>query len=483
MAAKVRSIPSPTGGWNARDSWADMPETDAVILDNWFPGEGSVSLRKGYTGHVDTLGGWVKTLAVYDDGATSQLLAAANGNLWNVTSTNTSLASGFTNDEWYTATLNSTMGLVNGADAPRTWDGTTLGTMTLTGPTATNVIGVNVFKSRSYFWEDNDQSFWYSAINTMGGTVTEFNLGQTGTIEGELTTMVNWTRDGGDGIDDLAVFIFSSGDTVVYTGSDPGSDFTRVGQYKIAAPIGRNCTLSYGGDVIVLTTDGYVSLNETIRMRKPSISNKIQEAVRTAATTFKDNHGWQGVFFPAGHMAVFNVPISGTESRQHVINTNTGAWCRFTGINALSWVVWNDLLYFGGNGEVFKAWTGTNDDGTAIVADGLPAFSYLKSSNLKQVTAVQPAIKANGTLNVGIETEADFQIAARPSADVSTGSSSSPWGSPWGSAWSASASLQTPLKTVTRIGRALTGRVVTNSANHSIEWYSNTYFYETGGFV
>lgn len=483
MAAKIRAVPAPTGGWNARDSWADMKETDAVVLDNWFPGEGSVSLRKGYTSHVGTLGGWVETLAVYNDGANSQLLAAANGNLWNVTSTNTSLASGFTNDRWYTATLNSVMGLVNGDDAPRTWNGSTLGTMTLTGPTAANVIGINVFKSRSYFWEDDDQSFWYSALNTMGGTVTEFNLGQTGTIEGELTTMVNWTRDGGDGIDDLAVFIFSSGDVVVYQGSDPGSDFTRVGQYRIGAPVGRRCTLRFGGDVIVITVDGYVSLNEVIRQRSPSVSSKIQEAVRNAATVFGNNYGWQAVYFPAGHFALFNVPTSTTTAVQHVINTNTGAWCRFTGIDSMCWVVWNDLLYFGGNAAVYKAWSGTNDGGSAIIADAVPAFNYLGSPNIKQVTAIQPAIKANGILNLGLETEADFKIRAQPTANLSTGSSSSPWGSPWGSAWSVAAELNTPLKTTTRLGRALTGRVVTNTTNHSLEWYSNTYFFDVGGFI
>lgn len=483
MAAKIRAVPAPTGGWNARDSWADMKPNEAVILDNWFPGEGSVKLRKGFSSHVGTLGGWVETLAVYDTGAASQLLAAANGSLWTVTSTNTLLASGFTNDRWYTATLNSVMGLVNGDDAPRTWNGSTLGTMTLTGPTAANVIGINVFKSRSYFWEDDDQSFWYSAVNTMGGTVTEFNLGQTGNIEGELTTMVNWTRDGGDGLDDLAVFIFSSGDVVVYQGSDPGSDFTRVGQYRIGAPVGRRCTMSFGGDVVVITSDGYVSLNEVIRLRTPSVSSMIQEAVRSAVVAHGTRYGWQPAFFPAAHFALFNVPISGAESVQHVINTNTGKWCRFTGINARCWAVWNGLLYFGGNAAVYKAWDGLSDAGTAITADAVPAFNYFGTPKIKQVTAIQPAMKANGALDLAVQTEADFQVRARPTANLSAGSSSSPWGSAWGSPWSAAAMLTTPIKTTTRIGRALSGRLVTRTTQHALEWYSNTYFYEEGGYI
>jgi hypothetical protein len=47
--AKTASIPAPIGGWNARDSLANMSPTDAVQLVNWFPTPTDVSMRKGYT--------------------------------------------------------------------------------------------------------------------------------------------------------------------------------------------------------------------------------------------------------------------------------------------------------------------------------------------------------------------------------------------------------------------------------------------------
>ncbi|MGB1373833.1 MAG: hypothetical protein ACPG6R_11980, partial [Aequoribacter sp.] len=264
MVARTKAIPSPVGGWNARDSYADMPPTDAVLLENWFPSEGAVNLRKGYSNHQTGLGDWVETLMVYHNGTTEQLLAAADGNIRNVTSGTTSLASGFSENKWQYATLGGTMGLVNGTDAPRTYDGSTLGTMTLTGPTAANVIGVAVHGSRSYFWEDDSQSFWYSALNTMGGTVTEFDLGNVANIAGELVEVTNWTHDGGDGADDYLVFLFSEGDVLIYQGTDPGSaaDFAKIGAYRIAQPLGRRCAMSLGGDVVLMTTDGYVLLSE-----------------------------------------------------------------------------------------------------------------------------------------------------------------------------------------------------------------------------
>lgn len=47
--AMTASLPSPIGGWNARDSLAQMNELDAVILENWFPTPTDVTLRKGYS--------------------------------------------------------------------------------------------------------------------------------------------------------------------------------------------------------------------------------------------------------------------------------------------------------------------------------------------------------------------------------------------------------------------------------------------------
>lgn len=481
--AKVKTVPAPTGGWNARDALADMDPLDAVILDNWFPGEGSVDIRKGTTSHVTTLGGWVETLAVYHDGATEKLLAGANGNIWNATTTNTSLASGFTVNAWQTATLDGTMGWVNGTDSPQKFNGTSISAMTLTGPTATNVIGVYVFKSRSYFWEDDSQSFWYSALNTMGATLTEFKLGQVGNITGELMAMTSWTRDGGEGIDDLAVFIFSEGDVVIYQGSDPGdsANWSMIGVFRIGEPVGRRCALKFGGDVIVITGDGYVSLQEVIRQRKPSVSRKIQNAVSKAVVLGKTLLGWEAVQFAAGRMLVINVPVSSTLSCQHIMNLNTGAWCRFTGWNARSFVVFNDLLYFGGNATIFQALKGNADNGTAIAADAVPAFNYLKSPNIKQITAVQPFLTSVGKVNLGIIVEKDFAISDRPTPNLTTGTNTSAWGSAWGSPWSRSPKTLSPFKTVTTVGRAVSARMTANINSRDIFWFSTTYFYEIGG--
>jgi hypothetical protein len=47
--ASTTSVPAPIGGWNARDSLANMSPTDAVQLVNWYPTPTDVTMRKGYT--------------------------------------------------------------------------------------------------------------------------------------------------------------------------------------------------------------------------------------------------------------------------------------------------------------------------------------------------------------------------------------------------------------------------------------------------
>ena len=73
--ANVDSLPAPVGGWNARDSLANMEPVDAVSLVNLFPTVSSVVLRGGYTKHATGLDGEVQTLMTYSAGATTELFA------------------------------------------------------------------------------------------------------------------------------------------------------------------------------------------------------------------------------------------------------------------------------------------------------------------------------------------------------------------------------------------------------------------------
>lgn len=62
-AANVASVPAPVGGWNARDSIANMEPADAYQLTNFFPGVSNLVLRGGYENWATGISGQVQTLA------------------------------------------------------------------------------------------------------------------------------------------------------------------------------------------------------------------------------------------------------------------------------------------------------------------------------------------------------------------------------------------------------------------------------------
>ena len=80
--AKTASVPAPIGGWNARDSLANMSPTDAVQLINWFPTPTDVTMRKGYTvASILTTSTSVKTISsiTHVDAVATLTTATAHG--------------------------------------------------------------------------------------------------------------------------------------------------------------------------------------------------------------------------------------------------------------------------------------------------------------------------------------------------------------------------------------------------------------------
>lgn len=152
--ASTASIAAPIGGWNARDSVAEMNPLDAVVLNNWFPTPADIQLRKGYSIKSSGFTGQVNSLMNYA-GATSQtLFAAASNKIYNVqASTAVQVASGFGNDKFQYVNISTSGGhflvACNGADAVQVYDGTrwfsiattstaqTISTITHVGTTAT----------------------------------------------------------------------------------------------------------------------------------------------------------------------------------------------------------------------------------------------------------------------------------------------------------------------------------------------------------
>ena len=525
--AATISVPAPTGGWNARDSLDDMDPADAVSLVNMFPAFGRVSPRAGSAVYASGLGGAVETLAEYNSGGVRKLLAAAGGAIYEVTNggsvitlglfvdssgqpiynsadgtvINTTtvnnptaiLMPGFKNNRWQTAqfrnaALIGSMIFVNGVDLPQSFDGSVITAATISGAglNVRNLVGVLAYNTRMFYWENSSQILWYSAIGAPAGVLTAFNLGELSGFGGNIANISTWTRDGGSGPQDYCVILMTSGDVIMYQGTDislPGS-WSLVGIFRIGSPIGIRCTMKLGPDVAIINRNGFVPLSQVMPgLWNPSeaLSNKITFAAQQATSLFADNYGWQPLLYPDGNMAIFNIPISSTVSEQYVMNTAIGAWCRFTGLNAICWSLFKDKPYFGdAYGNVIRFDTGGTDLGSPISIYGQMAWNYFGDrTRLKRLCILRPAIANEGDLSIGFTAGADFAIPQTPSPLTIAGAGTA-WGSPWGSPWAGPQMTVIPRIASAGVGNCFSIIMAATVSNAPFDWFSTTIQYEPG---
>lgn len=128
--AVTASVPAPLGGWNARDSLAEMNPIDAVEMVNFFPTPTDILMRKGYSQHSGGFNGTADTVMNYAGPTSQTLFAVANGVIYNTaTSTATSVYTGLSNSRFQHANFTNSAGnpflsAVNGQDPALLYNGT-----------------------------------------------------------------------------------------------------------------------------------------------------------------------------------------------------------------------------------------------------------------------------------------------------------------------------------------------------------------------
>ena len=430
MLSDPMPVPPPVGGWDAISSIQDMPPDRAVVLDNWFPGTADVRVRGGNQIHAGGMGdSVVETLMPYN-GATSgasKLFGAANNCIYDVTAAGQAVSSvtSLANNRWQFANFTTPGGhflwICNGADAPQHYNGSAWATpsLSMTDFSSTDIINVNAHKNRLWFVFKDSTTAGYLPVNSIAGTVSNFPLGSLFTKGGFLVAMGTWTKDGGSGEDDFAVYLSSEGQIAVYQGTDPSAPETwsLVGTFDVGPPIGYRCLTKVASDVAFINIDGVLPISKALiqdrgAVAKIAISANINNAMNTAARSYKNNFGWQLQPYPRGTYVLLNVPIQeGQLQHQYVMNTITGAWCRFTNQNANCWAVFRDELYFGSNvGTVNVADTTGLDLSTPVDAIGQTAYNYYKPyGGLKQWTMLQPLLTTDSDARPAIGISTDFK--------------------------------------------------------------------------
>lgn len=505
QTSNVMSYPAPVGGWNALDALAAMKPIEAIALENWFPGTSYCEIRGGSAGHATGMTGNGKTLMVYNAmSGTNTMFCTTNSGTYNVTSAGAVGASvlartnGKHQWELFGDGTNNWLIACNGVDAPAYYDGATWTAVTgatspaLTGVTTTELIDVHQFKGRLFFIQKASLSYWYLAAGAAGGALTEIDLGAETKRGGYLVGMATWTRDAGDGQDDVAVFFTSEGDAIVYQGNNPASAnaWAKIGVYYIGKPLGRRCWAQYGGDVVVITENGTFPMSAAMQSAvidyKLALSFKIETAFTQAARSYGSTFGWKAQMFPNRNAMLVNVPISEDgEHEQYVMNTITKAWCKFKEWDAEDFAILNGELYFATGTKVYKAWTGTTDVAGAIIAYGKTAFSNFKTPGVqKQFKMFRPVLAVNGNVTFLTDIDVDFQdtlIAGTATYNVTAGArwDIDTWdGSYWAQGLEVVKNWTSPDEWT---GYWASGKVKIETTSLTIQWISTDWMYQSGG--
>lgn len=504
--SNATSLPAPIGGWNARDSLADMEPTDAVIMENFWPMTTTVMLRKGYTQHATGLGAQVESIFSYSSPTANKLFGAAGTNIFNCTSVGAVGAAEVTdlaNARFQYINVSTAGGnfmlCVNGADKLQGYDGSA---WYVDGDTAHDITGfdtalaihINLFKTRVWLVEKSSLRVWYLGANAISGAANSLDFSSIARRGGYLVAMGTWTIDAGYGVDDLAVFVTSNGEIIVYRGTDPSSANTwaLVGVWQLGSPIGRRCFLKYAGDLLIITQDGLLPLASALQSSrlnpKVSLTDKIQQAMSSAATLYGSTYGWQIFYYAKANMLLMNVPVSVGAQQQFAMNTISKSWCNFKGVSSNVWELFNDEPYFGGNGFVGHFWNGLGDNNIDINVIGKQAFNYFNTrAQNKHFKMMRPVFLTDGLPSIGVILNVDFDDSSASSfVDYGTGTNlGSTWDTGlWDTAiWGGSQGIQQEWQGAQGIGRCAAPRIEISTQGINLQWMATDIIYERGGMV
>lgn len=434
------AVPAPVLGWNTADSLQSMKPGYAVILDNWIPRGDRIEMRRGHIEQCTGTADPVETLIEYrGDPAGDKLFAAAGANIYDVTTAGALPSADYVSAvsaRWNFTNFANDAGrfaiLVNGAQTPIKYDGSTFSTNAITGTsgaitlTDDNLSFVFAHKARLHFIEKQTLRVWFLAVNAIAGAAQLLDLGPIFTKGGYLVGGARLTLDGGVGPDDFALYLTNEGQVALYQGLDPSdaNNWSLVGVYNLPKPIGDRCLIEDGTDVLVLTEAGIFPLTQVLRQPvdkqgQVSLARKIAPTLAGSAKSYGANFGWQPITYPGrGGLTIINVPTEElSTAEQYVRSSESGGWCRFTGINAFCWGFANGEIYFGSTAGVYRWDVGASDNSEPIVPDVLPAFSDFGNRTLvKNFTMVRALMRAPSIVRPALQVLTDYDLSTIPTA-------------------------------------------------------------------
>lgn len=415
-------------------------ENDGFIYDGemYYPYAAGGAIRLNYDAETEPF-----TIGDVITGATS----GATGTIWRAAPSDDDPGTGFLILIDVTGTFDDDEIITDTGDGSATVNGT----QSVAAPgivfgdgslTSADMSFVWVYRNRLFFAEKNSMNAWYNEnVDQVGGTVDIFPLAGIFGSGGSLLFGSPWSLDssGDAGLSEQCVFVSTQGEVAVFQGGNPASaeQWARVGVYKIGVPLGKDAFMRGGGDLAIATTVGLVPLSKAISLditalNEGTISYKIADGWADALL-LRGSERWVCHIYSEGKMAMVAPPdvIGSSEPVIFVSNTDTGAWARFTGWEALCMETFRGRLILGSNaGRIFIANVGGNDDGATYTGTVMPLYEDMDSpSSLKVGTVGRARARASVEAKDQINLLVDFDRTLPIAPDATTLSSLNTWDS------------------------------------------------------
>lgn len=204
----------------------------------------------------------------------------------------------------------------------------------------TKIYAGATFRKRFYFLDSTQPNgFWYLPIDAISGTASFYSTGSIFPRSSKVVAMNSLSIDGGIGSDDLLVAWTAEGEAAVFSGADPSApDWQIIGVFNVGTPptgsiYNPQLMVKLGGDLLVMTTKGIVSMTELMRGKDPAtvktISWRIDPALtfRARLATFQR---WK-LYLLKSQSLLLAVTEIDTLVCTYVLNLTTGEWSRFKG--------------------------------------------------------------------------------------------------------------------------------------------------------
>lgn len=272
----------------------------------------------------------------------------------------------------------------------------------LTGIASSSLSYVWAYKQRVYFIEKNSLNAWYLPVDVVGGTAVVLPLGGVFALGGSLQWGHVWSlNSGGDGgLSEQNVFVTTEGEVAAYQGLSPDdtASWSKVGVYRIGKPMGKKAFIRAGGDLVIATTVGFISLSKAVAqdvaaLGASAVSYPIED-LWARSVQERGASGWNCKIWPEGQMVFVSPPTPINQQPVLLVaNANTGAWCQFTGWDVKSIINFRSGVFYGTtDGQIIQAYVSGADQGLPYTADYLGLFDDLKTPGSRKIAKMARAI-------------------------------------------------------------------------------------------